>query len=649
MMMSPALPRPLTRILVLLLMVLFLPGRTGHAAGTTIYVDDDAPGPVHDGTSWITAFTDLQQALVPAASGDQIWVAEGTYTPTSGTDRGAVFTLQEGVAIYGGFVAGGDMSTRDWEAHPTTLSGEIGDQETMDDNSYNVLAGNGLGATTLLDGFIVWHGYADGTQGCPGTACGGGLRLEDASPTLSHLRIEANYGSMDGGGVIVQSGNPAFSDVTFDENTSALTGGGLAVHSATVSLEEVVFVSNMAAHGGGMVCGNCTATLDGASFSANVVTYNGAGLLQDGGSVTIEDSDFSGNTAGQDGGGLDLMVGTTELTQVDLTGNSATDHGGGLFNSAASVTVIDSTFTGNTALYGGAISSDGTTTIRDCTFEENSASQAGGAILNQGTLNLAGSLLRANTAANGAGLHHYHAGPATIVSTRFLGNIASSSGGGLYAMSNSTLTLANLVFDGNQAVGLSGGGAFFSSGTTTAVLRDLTFTQNTAHLASAVYASYYRIHIANTLFWSNPGGGWAGSLYSTGPFYEPATLSYSLLEGGCPFSGVACDHLLTTNPYFLDADGADNLPGTLDDNLRLGYASPAIDAGSNALVPADTLDLDDDGNSSEPLPFDLGGGPRFIDHPRADMGAGTPPIVDIGAYEAPPFAWFLPLVLRNAP
>jgi len=43
----------------------------------------------------------LQSALAAASSGDEIWVAAGTYKP--GNDRTSTFTLKDGVAIYGGF------------------------------------------------------------------------------------------------------------------------------------------------------------------------------------------------------------------------------------------------------------------------------------------------------------------------------------------------------------------------------------------------------------------------------------------------------------------------------------------------------------------------------------------------------------------
>ena len=64
--------------------------------------------------------------------------------------------------------------------------------------------------------------------------------------------------------------------------------------------------------------------------------------------------------------------------------------------------------------------------------------------------------------------------------------------------------------------------------------------------------------------------------------------------------------------------------------------SPAIDAADNTAVPADSADLDDDGDTDEPVPVDLDGNPRFVDDPDTpDTGNpdGINPIVDMGAFE----------------
>ena len=59
-----------------------------------LYVDINSPGPTRDGTSWERAYVDLQQGLAAAVSGDRILVADGTYKPTSGTNRTISFALK---------------------------------------------------------------------------------------------------------------------------------------------------------------------------------------------------------------------------------------------------------------------------------------------------------------------------------------------------------------------------------------------------------------------------------------------------------------------------------------------------------------------------------------------------------------------------
>ena len=91
--------------------------------GSTIYVRHDAIG-ANDGTSWTDAFLSLQDATAKSRSGDEIWVAGGTYKPTqpwaADDPRAVSFQLKTGVGIYGG-VAGTETTrdARDWGNHPT--------------------------------------------------------------------------------------------------------------------------------------------------------------------------------------------------------------------------------------------------------------------------------------------------------------------------------------------------------------------------------------------------------------------------------------------------------------------------------------------------------------------------------------------------
>ena len=158
----------------------YLPINQPAQAATTIYVDASATG-ANVGTSWQDAFTSLQPALAAALTGDDIWVAAGTYKP--GNNRAATFQLISGVEIYGGFpVGGGDFASRDPELNPTVLSGDIGTPSNNADNSYHVVTGSGTDNTALLDGFVVSDGNSNSTS--PNDR-GGGLYNDIGSPIIT--------------------------------------------------------------------------------------------------------------------------------------------------------------------------------------------------------------------------------------------------------------------------------------------------------------------------------------------------------------------------------------------------------------------------------------------------------------------------------
>ena len=110
------------------------------ASATVLRVKAGATNTAPDGLSWTNAFPWVNEALAVAQSGDQIWVATGTYP-------GGI-TLADGIALYGGFA--GDEATlaqRDFAAHPSRLDGG---------RFTNVLTvASGAGPQTRVDGFII--------------------------------------------------------------------------------------------------------------------------------------------------------------------------------------------------------------------------------------------------------------------------------------------------------------------------------------------------------------------------------------------------------------------------------------------------------------------------------------------------------------
>ena len=115
--------------------------------------------------------------------------------------------------------------------------------------------------------------------------------------------------------------------------------------------------------------------------------------------------------------------------------------------------------------------------------------------------------------------------------------------------------------------------------------------------------------------------------------------------------GFAGTGNLDVDPLFVAPVGFASAPTSTGD-YRLQSYSPATDAGNNAAVPVDSLDVNGNANTTEEAP-DLDGNPRFVDLPlRPDTGLGAPPLVDMGAYEAQPTAlniYYLPLVADQAP
>ncbi len=89
-----------------------------NVTGGIVYVNASASGS-NNGSSWANAFTELQSALSIARTYpscvSQIWVAKGTYKPTTTGDRTISFSMKNGVAIYGGFNGTEtQLSQRNW-------------------------------------------------------------------------------------------------------------------------------------------------------------------------------------------------------------------------------------------------------------------------------------------------------------------------------------------------------------------------------------------------------------------------------------------------------------------------------------------------------------------------------------------------------
>jgi hypothetical protein len=276
----------------------------------------------------------------------------------------------------------------------------------------------------------------------------------------------------------------------------------------------------------------------------------------------------------------------------------------------------------NTGSGGGMYDYKGLPTVRNCRFIRNSAAFEGGGIFTdlpnmEGSPVVTDSVFIQNAADFGGGISIGSATP-EVTRCTFIGNTAETWGGGTY-FSRSGPMVTHCTFSGNRAEARGGGMAInFGWTGVEATVTHCAFSGNTADeygggisFINQLSAPGYNPIVTNCIFWGN-----VPNLADAGP---PPTINYSIVEGG--WSDPGSVGMVVADPLFVDADGADNIVGTEDDNLRLLPGSPAIDAGDNGAVPVGVM-------------TDLDGNPRFVDDiSTVDTGAGTPPIVDIGAYE----------------
>ena len=303
-----------------------LPAAAARAA--VIYVDADAAG-VNDGSSWADANIDLQPALAAASNGDEIWVAEGTYEPTSGTDRMISFALAVGVAVYGGF-AGVEtaLGDRDPAANVTILSGDIRTPGVITDNSYHVVVG---ASDATLDGFTMTGGNANGESR---EKCGAGIYNDTVvSLKIANCTFSANSACF-GGGIYNEFSSPIVTGCTFLGNGAYLGGGMYNFNGSSPSVTNCTFSGNSAGlYGGAMHNAACS-------------------------SPPVTNCTFSGNRAYSGGGMYDFNGSSPSVTNCTFAGNSAGDSGGGMNNHGSSPSVTNSVFWGDSAPAGPEIYDD---------------------------------------------------------------------------------------------------------------------------------------------------------------------------------------------------------------------------------------------------------------------------------------------------
>jgi parallel beta-helix repeat protein len=275
----------------------------GLAQAGTVFVSK-AGSDANDGLSWGTAKATVQAGLIAAISGDQVWVAAGTYVEN--------ITLKIEVGLYGGFAGGEtDLGQRDWIVKVTVLDGR---------QTVVVEAPTGAAADTRIDGFTIRNGGIQVFRSSSSTTIanstiignrGPGIYCDSSSPIVINNTITGNGGS----GIYCYSSSPIVINNTITGNSDS----GIYCGSSSPLIINNTIVGNGAAgtlgDRGAIYCGPGSLP----TIANTIVAFNSSGIYRSGsGMASLRHNCVYGN-------GSFNYSGLSDPTGAD--GNIAVDPG----------------------------------------------------------------------------------------------------------------------------------------------------------------------------------------------------------------------------------------------------------------------------------------------------------------------------------
>ena len=296
------------------------PTNTPSVTPTIKYVDKNATGSPHDGTTWEKAFLTLTAAYNSSFSGStEIWVADGTYTEA--------ITLRANVPMYGGFrgkdaTYSGESSRaeRDPRLHETVV------QAPYNSSSATVTAANGA----ILDGFTI----TKETGGPPQYHLeGGGISCTNLSSfTMRNCVLVGNIAVEDGGGMYVsQVPTLLIENCTFYQNADSGDGGALYLSGSGVTIKESVIKDNVSdVTGGGVYASGSTLLVRDSTIQSNTSNVGGGIALTGTSTLNLVRSTIADNHAEDRAGALSLTGTTAALYNCLIAKNSASSEVGGI-------------------------------------------------------------------------------------------------------------------------------------------------------------------------------------------------------------------------------------------------------------------------------------------------------------------------------
>jgi parallel beta-helix repeat protein len=520
------------------LTVLAAVGSAAQTQAATIYVSTSG-NDANDGLTWATAKLTVSAGLTAAVSGDQVWVAAGTYV--------GCITLKAGVALYGGFAgnedpASFDLAARDFTANATILDGNA--------SGSVVTSPSGATATTRIDGFTIRNGT--GTLS-GGFRYGGGIYCASSSPAIANNTITGNNATSGGGGVYCgDSSTAAVVNNTITGNTTS-SGGAIYCSYSSPTIANNALTANNAGTGGAIYCRSSSPEIIDNTINRNSASTLGGGIYCYSSSPAITNNTIAENTTSNGAGGVYCDSSSLPaITGNTISGNTATNLGGGVYCESCA-TIASNTIAGNAASTGGGVyCKSSSPVIANNTIRANIATGLGGGVYchTSSSPTIANNAISGNTADSGGGVCCYSSSPA-ISNNAISGNTASN-GGGVWCYSSSSPAISNNTISGNIATSLGGG----------------------------IYCYTSSPAITNNIVAFNSSG-----LYKSGSTGTP-TLSHNCVyhPNGYNYVGLNAG----TNDISVDPQ----LVGAEYGKVHLKAGSPCIDAGLDSAVQSTWTDMD---------------------------------------------------------
>ena len=299
-----------------------------------------------------------------------------------------------------------------------------------------------------------------------------------------------------------------------DNSAQSIAGAIMGGLDVTLNIQETKFVRNKALMQSGAIdveqkalleITNCTFEDNSAQSFAGAITALINVVLD------IQKTTFVGNKVLSDSGGAINVEHQSHLriTNCTFEDNSARRAAGAIMAGLdARLNIQGTTFVGNTAVLdsGGAIDAEQQVHIRitNCRFEDNSAQRAAGAIISglNATLDIQGTTFIGNRALQGGAIYVEQHTQLGITNSIFQKNSAQSTSAAIGAMMNATVEIQGTIFVGNKA---SHGGAINVERQSHLRIINCTFENNSAQrFAGAVRsASNVTLEIQETTFVGN--------------------------------------------------------------------------------------------------------------------------------------------------